>query len=87
MHIVDSFLSLPLSVSETCVEVGLKNFTEVLDKAKLKAILDEQSRTTVFVPQQLLMEVMSEPIEMADFVAFVPSSPDFPSSRHRRVRY
>jgi len=67
--------------------VGLKNFTEVLHKAKLKTILDEHSRTTVFVPQQLHMEIMSYPIEMADFVASVGSSPDFPSSCHRQVHY
>lgn len=75
MHIVDSFLRLPVSVTATVDEMGLVPFKNALQSSHLDSLLNLHPLTTIFVPQKMLYEDLPERRELIDIVACVLRSP------------
>jgi hypothetical protein len=71
MHIVDSFLRLPISVSETAHELGGKDFATILNIAGLRVEADETPDTTVFIPRQMAVTAKTTPVEMMSLLRSV----------------
>jgi hypothetical protein len=71
MHIIDSFLRLPMPVSETAAELGGSDFVSALHDAGIKAQIDATPGTTVFVPRQMDIPEDMTPMDLIELLTYV----------------
>ena len=68
IHIIDEFLTIPLNVSESAIQLGLSSAVGALEAAGLVDTLDGLSDVTVFVPNNEAFQRVASAIATADIM-------------------
>lgn len=73
MHIMDGVLSLPESVTQTAMMLGVREFPTLLREQKHDVKVDNIPDSTFFIPKELILNMPTNTIELSDIIALVYS--------------